>query len=58
MEVWVFLCIKVSVAKDMFEKLKKINENLVFDIGNSGHYGWNKIYGNPKNIEWLMSWKK
>ena len=49
---------KFSVAKDMFEKLKKINENLVFDIGNSGHYGWNKIYGNPKNIEWLMSWKK
>lgn len=49
---------KFSVAKDMFEKLKKINENLVFDIGNSGHYGWNKIYGNPKHIEWLMSWKK
>ena len=49
---------KFSVAKDMFEKLKKINENLVFDIGNSGHSGWNKIYGNPKNIEWLMSWKK
>ena len=49
---------KFSVANDMFEKLKKINENLVFDIGNSGHYGWNKIYGNPKNIEWLMSWKK
>ena len=49
---------KFSVAKDMFEKLKKINENIVFDIGNSGHYGWNKIYGNPKNIEWLMSWKK
>ena len=49
---------KFSVANDMFEKLKKINENLVFDIGNSGHYGWNKIYGNPKNIKWLMSWKK
>tara|TARA_A100001011_G_scaffold130923_2_gene137971 strand:- start:1250 stop:2185 length:936 start_codon:yes stop_codon:yes gene_type:complete len=49
---------KFSVANDMFEKLKKINENLVFDIGNSGHYGWNKIYGNSKNIEWLMSWKK
>ena len=49
---------KFSVANDMFEKLKKINKNIVFDIGNSGHYGWNKIYGNPKNIEWLMSWKK
>ena len=49
---------KFSVANDMFEKLKKINENLVFDIGNSGHSGWNKIYSNPKHIEWLMSWKK
>ena len=49
---------KFSVAQNMFKKLKKINKNIVFDIGNSGHSGWNKIYRNPKNIEWLMSWKK
>jgi predicted esterase len=49
---------KFSVAEDMFEELKKTNENIVFDIGNSGHSGWNKIYNNPKNIEWLLSWKK
>ena len=49
---------KFSVAQNMFNKLKKINKNIVFDIGNSGHSGWNKIYRNPKNIEWLLSWKK
>ena len=49
---------KFSVAEDMFEELKQTNENIVFDIGNSGHSGWNKIYNNPKNIEWLLSWKK
>ena len=49
---------KFSVAEDMFEELKQTNENIVFDIGNSGHSGWNKIYNNPKNIKWLLSWKK
>ena len=49
---------KFSVAEDMFEELKQTNKNIVFDIGNSGHSGWNKIYNNPKNIEWLLSWKK
>ena len=49
---------KFSVAEDMFSKLSKINDNVVFDIGNFGHSGWNKIYSNPKHIEWLLSWRK
>ncbi|MEC7877207.1 MAG: dienelactone hydrolase family protein [Bacteroidota bacterium] len=49
---------KFSVAEDMFSKLSKINDNIVFDIGNFGHSGWNKIYSNPKHIEWLLSWRK
>jgi predicted peptidase len=49
---------KFSVAEDMFSKLGKINDNVVFDIGNFGHSGWNKIYSNPKHIEWLLSWRK
>ena len=49
---------KFSVAEKMSDELKKLNANMVFDIGNFGHYGWNKIYKNPENINWLISWKK
>ena len=49
---------KFSVAEDMYSKLSKINDNIIFDIGNFGHSGWNKIYSNPKYIEWLLSWRK
>ena len=49
---------KFSVAEKMSDELKKLNANMLFDIGNFGHYGWNKIYKNPENINWLISWKK
>ena len=49
---------KFSVAEKMSEELKKLNANVVFDIGEFGHSGWNKIYKNPENINWLLSWKK
>ena len=49
---------KFSVAEKMSVELKKLNANMLFDIGNFGHYGWNKIYKNPENINWLISWKK
>ncbi len=49
---------KFSVAEKMSDELKKLNANMLFDIGNFGHYGWNKIYKNPDNINWLISWKK
>ncbi|MDG2368324.1 MAG: alpha/beta hydrolase-fold protein, partial [Flavobacteriaceae bacterium] len=43
---------KFSVAEKMSEKLKKLNANVVFDVGEFGHSGWNKIYKNPENINW------
>ena len=49
---------KFSVAEKMSEELKKLNANMIFDIGEFGHSGWNKIYKNPDNINWLLSWKK
>ena len=49
---------KFSVAEKMSVELKKLNANMLFDIGNFGHSGWNKIYKNPENINWLISWKK
>ena len=49
---------KFSVAEKMSDELKKLNANMLFDIGNFGHSGWNKIYKNPENINWLISWKK
>jgi len=49
---------KFSVAEKMSEALKKLNANMVFDVGEFGHSGWNKIYKNPDNINWLLSWKK
>jgi len=49
---------KFSVAEKMSEELKKLNANMVFDVGEFGHSGWNKIYKNPDNINWLLSWKK
>ena len=49
---------KFSVAEKMSDELKKLNANMLFGIGNFGHYGWNKIYKNPENINWLISWKK
>ena len=49
---------KFSVAEKMSEELKKLNANMVFDVGEFGHSGWNKIYKNPENINWLLSWKK
>ena len=49
---------KFSVAEKMSDELKKLNTNMLFDIGNFGHSGWNKIYKNPENINWLISWKK
>ena len=49
---------KFSTAEKMSVELKKINDNVIFDVGEFGHSGWNKIYKNPKNINWLLSWKK
>ena len=49
---------KFSVAEKMSEELKKLNANIVFYVGEFGHSGWNKIYKNPENINWLLSWKK
>jgi predicted alpha/beta hydrolase family esterase len=49
---------KFSVAEKMSEELKKLNANVVFDVGEFGHSGWNKIYKNPENINWLLSKKK
>ena len=49
---------KFSLAEKMSEELKKLNANMVFDVGEFGHSGWNKIYKNPDNINWLLSWKK
>ena len=49
---------KFSVAEKMSEELKKLNANMVFNVGEFGHSGWNKIYKNPDNINWLLSWKK
>ena len=49
---------KFSVAEKMSEELKKLNANVVFDVGEFGHSGWNKIYKNPDNINWLLSWQK
>ena len=49
---------KFSVAEKMSEELKKLNADVVFDIGEFGHSGWNKIYKNPENINWLLSKKK
>jgi predicted alpha/beta hydrolase family esterase len=49
---------KFSVAEKMSEELKKLNANVVFDVGEFGHSGWDKIYKNPENINWLLSKKK
>jgi hypothetical protein len=49
---------KFSIAEKMSEELEKFNANIIFDIGEFGHSGWNKIYKNPENINWLLSWKK
>ena len=49
---------KFSVAEKMSEELKKLNANMIFDVGEFGHSGWNRIYKNPDNINWLLSWKK
>jgi hypothetical protein len=49
---------KFSVAEKMSEELKKLNANVVFDVGEFGHSGWNKIYKNPENINWMLSKKK
>ena len=46
------------MAKSMFVQLSNSNDNLIFDIGSSGHSGWNKIYSDKENIKWLLSWKK
>lgn len=47
-----------SMAKSMFNKLSKSNNNVIFDVGNSGHWGWNKIYNDKENINWLLSWER
>ena len=49
---------KFFVALKMSDELKKLNANMVFDVGHFGHSGWDKIYKNPENINWLLSWKK
>ena len=49
---------KFSIAEKMSEELKKLNANIIFDVGEFGHSGWNKIYKNPDNINWLLSWQK
>ena len=49
---------KFSMAESMYNKLSINNDNIRFDIGNSGHSGWSKIYENEKNITWFLSWKK
>ena len=46
-------------TKYLFNSLLFIfKPDLIFDIGSSGHSGWNKIYSDKENINWLLSWKK
>ena len=49
---------KFSMAETMYNKLLANNDNIRFDIGNSGHSGWSKIYNNEKIMTWFLSWKK
>ena len=49
---------KFSMAESMFNKLLESNDNLKFDIGSSGHSGWNNIYSNEKIMNWFLSWEK
>ena len=49
---------KFSVAELAYNELSKINNNVEFNIGNSGHSGWGKLYADKEIINWLLSWKK
>ena len=49
---------KFSMAELAYNELSKINNNVEFNIGNSGHSGWGKLYADKEIINWLLSWKK
>ena len=49
---------KFSMAELAYKELSKINNNVEFNIGNSGHSGWGKLYADKEIINWLLSWKK
>jgi len=46
------------MAELAYKELSKINNNVEFNIGNSGHSGWGKLYADKEIINWLLSWKK
>ena len=47
-----------SIAEDTYNDIKSTNDNIIFNIGNSGHSGWPKLYGDESIIRWLLSWEK
>jgi len=47
-----------KIAKKMYNELSKSNNNIIFDIKNWDHSGWNRIYQDKDKMEWLLSWSK
>ena len=47
-----------TIAEDTYNNIKAVNDNIIFNIGNTGHSGWPKLYGDESIIRWLLSWKK
>lgn len=48
---------KFSMAEEAYKQLSKVNKNIEFNIGNSGHSGWGKLYADKDIIDWFLSWK-
>jgi len=46
-----------KMAKEMSDSLKFYGANIKFESPETGHWGWEKIYGKESNINWLFSWK-
>ena len=47
-----------TIAEDTYNSIKDVNDNIIFNIGNTGHSGWSKLYGDESIIRWLLSWEK
>ena len=47
-----------TIAEDTYNNIKAVNDNIIFNIGNTGHSGWPKLYGDESIIRWLLSWEK
>ena len=47
-----------TIAEDTYNSIKAVNDNIILNIGNTGHSGWSKLYGDESIIRWLLSWEK